>query len=131
MTTSERVRLRPPVRRGEVYDARLDPGTEGSEQAGTRPVVIVSRNAINTSSSIVLAVPCTTYRGRHVYATQVLLQAPDGGLIVDSVALGEQVRVVAKTRLLRRRGLLSPSALAEIERSLLIALDLLPDSSQQ
>jgi hypothetical protein len=30
------------VRRGEVYDARLDP-TEGSEQAGSRLVVIVSR----------------------------------------------------------------------------------------
>jgi mRNA interferase MazF len=34
------------MRRGEVYDARLDP-TEGSEQAGIRPVVIVSRDAIN------------------------------------------------------------------------------------
>jgi len=31
------------MRRGEVYDARLDP-TEGSEQAGIRPVVIVSRD---------------------------------------------------------------------------------------
>ncbi len=40
--------------------ARLDP-TEGSEQAGTRPVIIVSRNALNTSSPVVLVVPCTTY----------------------------------------------------------------------
>lgn len=124
-------RIQAVVRRGEVYDARLDPGTEGSEQAGTRPVVIVSRNAINTPSPVILAVPRTTYRGRHVYATQVLLQAPDGGLTVDSVALGEQVRVVAKTRLLRRRGVLSPSALAEIERALLTAPDLLPTPSRQ
>ena len=34
------------MRRGDVYDARLDP-TEGSEQAGWRPVVVVSRDAIN------------------------------------------------------------------------------------
>jgi mRNA-degrading endonuclease toxin of MazEF toxin-antitoxin module len=40
------------VRRGEVYDARLDP-TEGSGQAGSRPVVIVSRDAINTASPVV------------------------------------------------------------------------------
>ncbi|MDJ0578596.1 type II toxin-antitoxin system PemK/MazF family toxin [Crocosphaera sp.] len=35
---------------------------EGSEQGGTRPVIIVSRDAINAYSSVVLAVPCTTYR---------------------------------------------------------------------
>jgi mRNA interferase MazF len=37
------------MKRGEVYDARLDP-VEGSEQRGSRPVVIVSRDAINESS---------------------------------------------------------------------------------
>jgi mRNA interferase MazF len=68
------------MERGEVYDARLDP-VEGSEQGGTRPVVIVSRDAINAYSPVVLAVPCSTYReNRRVYPTQVLVIAPDGGL---------------------------------------------------
>jgi len=112
------------VRRGEIYDARLDP-TEGSEQAGSRPVVIVSRDAINAASPVVLAVPCTTYRlGRRLYPSQVLLHAPDGGLTADSVALGEQVRALAKSRLGRQRGMLSAEALAELDRALLIALDL-------
>jgi mRNA interferase MazF len=112
------------VRRGEVYDARLDP-TEGAEQAGSRPVVIVSREAINASSPVVIVVPCTTYRpGRRLYPSQVLLHAPDGGLDVDSVALGEQVRAIAKSRLGRQRGLLSPQALIQLDRALLIALDL-------
>jgi mRNA interferase MazF len=112
------------VRRGEVYDARLDP-TEGSEQAGSRPVVIVSRDAINAVSPVILAVPCTTYRlGRRLYPSQVLLHAPDGGLTADSVALGEQVRALAKSRLGRQRGMLSAEALAALDRALLIALDL-------
>jgi mRNA interferase MazF len=112
------------VRRGEVYDARLDP-TEGAEQAGARPVVIVSRDAINASSPVVIVVPCTTYRpGRRLYPSQVLLHAPDGGLGVDSVALGEQVRALAKSRLGRQRGLLSQQALTQLDRALLIALDL-------
>jgi len=34
------------MKRGQVYLLRLDP-TEASEEAGTRPAVIVSRNAIN------------------------------------------------------------------------------------
>lgn len=112
------------MRRGEVYDARLDP-TEGSEQGGTRPVIIVSRDAINATSQIVLAVPCTTYRQqRRIYPSQILINAPDGGLDRDSVALGEQVRVLAKTRLTRLRGVLSASALAQLNQVLLIALDL-------
>jgi hypothetical protein len=55
------------MKRGDVYDARLDP-VEGSEQRGSRPVVVVSRNAINEFSPVVSAAPCTTYReGRRVY----------------------------------------------------------------
>ena len=112
------------MRRGEVYDARLDP-TEGSEQAGSRPVIVVSRDAINEGSPVVLAVPCTRQRrGRRVYPSQVVLRAPEGGLEVDSIALCEQVRAVAKARLGRFRGALSPDSMTAIGRALLIALDL-------
>ena len=112
------------MNRGDVFDARLDP-TEGSEQAATRPVIIVSRDAINASSGIVMAVPCTTYRpGRRIYPSQVLLRAPDGGLVGDSVALGEQLRAIAKSRLLQRRGQLSPGALVALNSALALALDL-------
>ncbi|HUM68478.1 MAG TPA: type II toxin-antitoxin system PemK/MazF family toxin, partial [Chloroflexota bacterium] len=46
------------MRRGDVFDARLNP-TEGSEQAGVRPVVVVSRDAINQYSSVIVVVPVT------------------------------------------------------------------------
>ena len=36
------------MNRGDVYQVRFDP-IEGSEQSGTRPAVIVTRNAINQS----------------------------------------------------------------------------------
>jgi mRNA interferase MazF len=110
--------------RGEVYDVRLDP-LEGSEQGGTRPAVIISRDQLNAVLSTVVIVPCTTFRpGRRVFAAQALLQAPDGGLQIDSVVLGEQVRVVTKQRLGRRRGMLSSEALARVEQAVIIALDL-------
>jgi mRNA-degrading endonuclease toxin of MazEF toxin-antitoxin module len=74
------------VRRGEVYDAQLEP-TEGSEQGGRRPVIVVGRDAINAASSVVIAVPCTTLRpGRRVYPSQVVLRVPEGGPDADSVA---------------------------------------------
>jgi mRNA interferase MazF len=87
--------------------------------------VMVSRDAIKAASPVILAVPCTTYRaGRRLYPSQVLLHAPDGGLDVDSVALGEQVRALATSRLGRRRGQLSAPTMTQLDRALLIALDL-------
>jgi mRNA interferase MazF len=112
------------VKRGDIYDARLDP-VEGSEQGGTRPVAIVSRDAINAYSPVVLAVPCTSYReNRRVYPTQVLVIAPDGGLSNDSIFMADQVRVMAKDRLLKFRGRLSNEAIDQLNQALIIALDL-------
>jgi mRNA interferase MazF len=111
------------VKRGEVYDARLDP-VEGSEQAGYRPVVLISRDTLNGVRTTVVALPCTTFRpGRRVYATHVLVHAPEGGLTADSVVLCEQIRILAKSRLGRRRGILTAQTVAAIERALLITLD--------
>jgi mRNA interferase MazF len=113
------------MRRGEVYDVNLEP-VQGSEQGGTRPAIIVSNDSINASSQVVLVVPCTTYRPtRRIYRSQVLIIAPDGGFDRDSIALGEQVRALAKTRLWHKRGILSESALVELDRALSIALNLL------
>ncbi len=112
------------MRRGEIYDAVLDP-TRDSEQAGFRPVVVVSRNAINEASGVVIVVPCTTYReGRRVYPSQTLIEGSDGGLETRSVALGEQLRAVSRSRLRRRRGTLSAEAVSRLDQALLIALDL-------
>ncbi len=113
------------MKRGDVFTARLDP-VEGPEQAGSgRPVIVVSRNAINAASPVVVVVPCTTYRqGRRIYPSQLLVRAPEGGLKADSVILGEQVRAIAKSRLRKRWGALSPATLRQVDLALLITLDL-------
>lgn len=112
------------MNRGDVYDARLSPA-EGSEQAGNRPVVIVSRNAINRNSPVVVVIPLTDAANvRRAYPNNVLIAAGEGGLTLDSVALGGQVRAIATSRLLQRRGALSPDTVRAINRALQITLDL-------
>jgi mRNA interferase MazF len=112
------------MKRGDVYDARLSP-TEGSEQAGTRPVIIVSRDAINANSPVIVIVPVTkTTNVRRSYPNNVVIEQGDGGLTVDSVALGGQIRAIAKSRLGRQRGSLSAGAIQAIDRALRITLDL-------
>jgi mRNA interferase MazF len=110
--------------RGEIYLANLDPGS-GSEQRGTRPVLIVSRNALNEHAPIVIIVPITNREHkRQLYPTHSELRAGDGGLAKDSVVLCEQVRAISKNRLTKRVGRVSDELIQGIERALRIALDL-------
>ena len=112
------------MKRGDVFDIRLNP-TEGSEQAGVRPAIIVSRNAINQHSSVVVIVPVTKAANiKRSYPNNVLIEAGNGGLTVDSVALGGQVRAVSTSRLLRYRGSLTRNIIHEIDRALRITLQL-------
>lgn len=76
------------MKRGDVYDARPSP-TEGSEQAGLRPVVIVSRDAININSPVIVVVPITKAANvTRSYPNNVAVEQGDGGLTLDSVILG-------------------------------------------
>jgi mRNA interferase MazF len=116
------------MRRGDVFLANLgakeDP-SKGSEQAGTRPVIIVSRDAINSNSPVVIVVPVTGRENKKtIYPSQQVLAAGDGGLRKDSVALCEQVRAISVTRIRKQMGNLGPDKMAGIANGLRIALDL-------
>ena len=114
----------PTPRRGEIHLVRLDP-TEGSEQAGTRPAVVVSRDALNRHSPVIVICPLTD--AAHVpklYPSDVQVKAPEGGLTKDSVVLTGQVRAIAKSRLLKRLGELRPKTLEQVEQALKITLNL-------
>lgn len=110
--------------RGEIYLANLDP-TSGSEQGGTRPVLLVSRNALNANAPIVIVLPLTSRENkRRLYPTHFVLRAGDSGLSKDSVVLCEQVRTISKVRLVKRIGAVTPTRMVEISDTLKIALDL-------
>lgn len=112
------------IRRGDVYLARLSPG-EGSEQEGTRPVVVVSRDAINQYSPVVIIVPLTDRANKpRILPSHVILKAREGGLSIESVVLTEQVRTISTKRLIKQLGHLNPQSLAAIDSALKISLDL-------
>jgi len=109
--------------RGEVWIERPVRELRGREQQGQRPVLIVSAAAINRGpSNLAVVVPLTT-RDRGV-ALHVPIEAPEGGLRTRSVALPEQMHVVAQERLIERWGHVSPATMREIEDRLRIVLDL-------
>jgi mRNA interferase MazF len=94
-----------------VFTASLDP-IKGSEQAGTRPVIVISRESINQLLPVVNIIPLTSRKNqRDVYPNEVLLGAGVAGLNTESIALCYQLRTLDKSRLLRQLGELTDSAL--------------------
>ena len=83
-----------------VFMASLDP-TRGSEQAGKRPVLVISRERINQLLPVVNVIPLTSRKSasRTIYPNEVLLPAGTAGLQFDSIALCYQVRTLDKSRL--------------------------------
>lgn len=110
--------------RGDVFSARLDP-TEGSEQAGTRPVIVVSRDSINANSPVVVIVPVTDASNvKRTYPSHVFLAKGGGGLKSDSIGKAEQIRAIQVSRFVGYYGRLDRDAITRIEEAIKITLAL-------
>lgn len=94
-----------------IYWAELNP-TKGSEQSGTRPVLVISSNDVNDALPIITIMSITSLKkGRKVYPIEVLLEAEDTGLSRDSIAMAHQIRAVSKERLGNRCGAIESETL--------------------
>jgi len=110
--------------RGDVYSASLDP-VQGSEQGGTRPVVVVSRDALNKFSPVVVICSITDAANKKkFYPSHVRIPAGTAGLKLDSVVICEQVRAISKTRLGAQIGKFDKAVMTSIDAALKITLDL-------
>ena len=90
-----------------IFLASLDPIT-GAEQAGRRPVLVISRERLNQVLQVVNIVPLTSRKSpsRVIYPNEVLLPTASAGLKVESIALCYQIRTLDKKRLERELGTL-------------------------
>ena len=106
------------VRRGEIRLADLNP-TRGSEQAGTRPVLIFQNNTINRFTSTFLTILLTSNLRRASLPTCAFIRQGEGGLAKDSVALCHQLRVLDRVRPKSRLGAISEKTMSAIESRVL------------
>jgi mRNA interferase MazF len=107
------------VARWSVWLATLDP-VVGSEQGKTRPVLVISPDALNRVLPVITALPLTSRKpGRRVYSNEALLPAGAAGLPAESLVLCYQIRALDKRRLQRFFGLLGDPVL---QRDVIAAL---------
>ena len=111
-----------PPARGEVWLADLNP-TRGREQAGRRPVLVVSEDLFNRGpAGLVIVLPLTsTVRP---IPSHVAVSPPVGGLKNRTAILCEAIRSISTDRLIQRWGAVAPLTLTRIEDRLRILLRL-------
>jgi len=128
------------VRQGDIYWVDIPPGqTEGSEQYGRRPFVVMSRDAVNKSLKTVIAVPMTTFgdqlRDQPALASQppyrIVIPATEiskgpscNSKILTCVAKTDQARVIDRSRFQEKMGRLSQTAVIAVGAGLAFVFDI-------
>lgn len=88
------------MKQGEIWHANLNP-SKGSEQAGHRPVLIMSGDLMNSFLKVVIVCPLTrkikNYKGNLVLTANEI-----NGLETESEVLSFHIKSISKERLTKK-----------------------------
>lgn len=116
----------PSPRRGEIWDVDWSPG-RGAEQQGTRPALVIQNDRGNASVTYPLTVVASMSRTERELPLHVRIAPSDQNGLTDYTDVKcEQVMTIEKSRLLRRRGSITPEELSRVDHALKLSLSLLP-----
>ena len=111
------------VKRGDIFYADLSP-VVGSEQGGTRPVLIVQNDMGNRHSPTVIAAAITSQMNKAKLPTHIELTGRNVGLTKDSVVLLEQIRTIDKRRLREHMGRLDAAMMNQVDNAIAVSFGL-------
>lgn len=111
------------IKRGDIYYANLNP-VIGSEQGGTRPVLIISNDTGNKHSPMVIVAAITGKIGTKKKLPTHTIVHNVNGLDKDSIILLEQIRTIDKQRLQEYLGTLDGRFLIAVDKALAISVSL-------
>ncbi len=100
-------------RRGDIYIANLNP-FRGSEQGGTRPVLVLQNNDGNFYCPTLIVAPLSSKLKKTNLPTHFLLKK-GRGLYTDSIVELEQIKTIDKSRVQRYVGKITPEQMSGVE----------------
>lgn len=112
------------IRRGDIFYADLSP-VVGSEQGGTRPVLIVQNDIGNQYSPTTIVAAITSQLSKAKLPTHVEISCEDCGLEKESVVLAEQIRTIDKRRLREKVSTLNEEIMNKVNEAIEISLGLI------
>ena len=110
-------------RRGDVYLANLDPYI-GSEQGGTRPVVVLQNDVGNRYAPTLIVATVTSRTEKKKYQPTHVLIAHNTAFEKPSVVQLEQIFTIDKSRIQRFLGRTTRNEMRRIEEALLNSLEI-------
>src|SRR5436190_20012166 len=117
--------LPPSPRRGEIWDVNWSP-ERGAKQKGTRPALIIQNDRGNSSLSYPLTIAASMSRTEREISLHVrIAPSEENGLTDFTDVKCEQVMTIEKSRLIRRRGVITSEELGKVDIALKLSLNLL------
>lgn len=111
------------IKKGDIFFADLNQSL-GSEQSGSRPVLVIQNNKGNKHSPTIITAPMTSHRKNNL-PTHVIIKSNEcQGLKKDSVVLLEQIRTLDKRRLKFKLGSIGPNLISQVDKALGVSLGL-------
>src|SRR6266576_4906234 len=115
----------PSPRRGEIWDVNWSPG-RGAEQKGIRPALVIQNDRGNASLSYPLTIVASMSRTERELPLHVrIAPSEENGLTDLTDVKCEQVMTIEKSRLIRRRGIITSEELNKVDGALKLRLDLI------
>ena len=112
-------------RRGEIWDVNWSPG-RGAEQKGIRPALVIQNDRGNTSPSYPLTIVASMSRTERELPLHVrIAPSEENGLTDFTDVKCEQLMTIEKSRLIRRRGVITSEELGKVDVALKLSLNLL------
>jgi len=111
------------IKRGDIFYANLSP-VVGSEQGGTRPVLIVQNDVGNLHSPTTIIAPITSKTKSKANLPTHYIVDDIEGLPMSSLILLEQIRTIDKTRLREYIVTLDEREMWGIDKKIIVSLGL-------
>ncbi len=108
------------IQRGDIWLVDLNP-VRGHEQAGVRPVVVISADVFNQGpSGLVIGIPLTSVNKR--IRLHCLIKSDESGLPQDSYAKPEDIRSISYDRLFKKIGFVADISVLEEKLKILLSI---------
>lgn len=118
------------IRRNEIYIADLGQAI-GSEERGTRPVLIVQNDLGNKYSPTTIVIPFTRrIENKNILPTHIQIN-PFGKMLYKSTIMAEQIKVIDKKRLKKYIDVLPDEYIEIVDKAIEIATGLYVDGTRK
>ena len=110
--------------RGDILLVNLEP-VVGSEQGKIRPVVVIQNNFFNKTSPVIIVAAITGSLSKTYFTDVRIPKNSVKGLSKESLILGNQIRSIDRSRVIKQIGKLPNDLLSQLNRALMISLQLI------